>query len=184
MARGISYAFESELANGSYTYAIGLDIEFDNGNQRITNHMKNVGEGGNVYYSLGSLLSVSSLNENTDLGISGLTVTLSGADTAIVSSMQTTEIQGAPVNAKLFILGNQSTILYSHLYFKGVIDNMTYTQNGGSVTISLNCENFLVRFADRVNRRYTNADQKIQYPSDKGLEFVEDISEKVVIWGR
>lgn len=184
MARGISYAFESELANGSYTYAIGVDIGFDNGILRMTNHMKNVSDDGNTYYSAGTILSVGSVNENTDLGISGLTVTLSGADPVIISRMQETEIQGAPVNAKLFILGNQSTVLYSHLYFKGVIDNMTYTQNGNSVTITLNCENFLVRFADRVNRRYTHSDQKIQYPSDKGLEFVEDISEKVVIWGR
>jgi len=184
MARGISYAFELALGSGAYRYAIGLDIEFDNGTLRLTNHMKDIGYDGNTFNSVGTILSVSSVNENTDLGISGLTASLSGLDSVIVSRMQGTEIQGAPVNARLFILSQQSNVIHSHLYFKGVIDNMTYTQGKDSVTITLNCENFLVRFGDRVNRRYTAADQKIQYPNDKGLEFVEDIAEKVVIWGR
>ena len=33
-------------------------------------------------------------------------------------------------------------------------------------------------------RRYTSEDQKIDYPNDKGLEFVAEIAEKEIVWGR
>ena len=33
-------------------------------------------------------------------------------------------------------------------------------------------------------RRYTAEDQKIDYPNDKGLEFVAEMAEKEIVWGR
>jgi len=32
-------------------------------------------------------------------------------------------------------------------------------------------------------RRYTPEDQKINFPNDKGLDFVSDLTDKVVQWG-
>ena len=33
-------------------------------------------------------------------------------------------------------------------------------------------------------RRYTSEDQKIDYPDDKGLDFIADLQDKAVVWGR
>ena len=186
MARGINSAFQGQLDSGKYTYAIGVFMEFDNGRVRVTNYHKNLPHPTPgmlaVYTSAGQLLRVSSVDENTDLGISGLTVTLSGLDPTIISKMRDTDIQGVPVEAYLFII-DSGQIVYEHLYFKGVIDNMTYTQSRETATITLNCENFLVRFGDKLNRKYTVQDQKIYHPNDDGLDFVEDIAEQQIVWG-
>lgn len=183
MARGINSAFQGQLDSGTYSYAIGVSMEFDNGTVRTTNYRANLDYNQNTYYSSGRLLSVSSINENTDLGISGLTVTLSGLESFIISKMRDTDIQGVPVDAYLFIVDDEQ-IVYDHLYFKGVIDNMTYTQSRDSATIAMKCENFLVRFGDKLNRKYTVEDQKTYYPNDDGLGFVEDIAEQEIVWGR
>lgn len=183
MARGINSAFQGQLDSGTYSYAVGVDMAFTNGVSRITNYSRTLLFQNANYISAGTLLSVGSVNENTDLGISGLSITLSGLDTIIVSQMRDTEIQGVDVNAYLLIIDSSAQVVDSHLYFKGVIDNMTYTQNRETVTITLNCENFLVRFGDKLNRRYTVEDQKTYYPSDDGLNFVEDIAEQEITWG-
>ena len=63
------------------------------------------------------------------------------------------------------------------------MDTMTITDNGDSATINVSVENRLIEFQRNRVRRYTAEDQKIDYPTDKGLEFVAEISEKEIVWG-
>jgi len=64
------------------------------------------------------------------------------------------------------------------------MDVMTISDSGDSSTISISVENKLIAFERSSVRRYTNEDQKIDHPSDKGFEFVTKIQEKEIIWGR
>jgi hypothetical protein len=54
---------------------------------------------------------------------------------------------------------------------------------GEQISVSVNLES---RFAawDKPNvRRYNNADQQSRYPGDKGLEFVEQTTDRQINWG-
>jgi len=35
-----------------------------------------------------------------------------------------------------------------------------------------------------VDRRYTNEDQQLDYPGDRGMEFVSSIQDVTIYWGR
>jgi hypothetical protein len=61
---------------------------------------------------------------------------------------------------------------------------MRISDGAETATISVSVENRLIEFQRNRVRRYTAEDQKIDYPSDKGLEFVAEISEKEIVWGR
>ena len=63
------------------------------------------------------------------------------------------------------------------------MDVMTITEAGDSSTISIACENKLIALERSKERRYTPEDQKIDFPNDKGFEFVADTSKQEIIWG-
>ena len=49
--------------------------------------------------------------------------------------------------------------------------------------MSVTAESRLIDLDVTRERRYTDADQKIDFPDDKGLEFIADIQDKEIIWG-
>jgi len=70
-----------------------------------------------------------------------------------------------------------------HTVFKGLMDKMDISDNGTTCTVQLKCENFLVRLLEQKVRRYTAEDQKLDFPNDKGLDFVVSIQDKEIAWG-
>ena len=64
------------------------------------------------------------------------------------------------------------------------MDTMVLNDGGETATIQVTVENRLIEFERTRIRRYTAEDQKIDYPNDKGLEFVAEMAEKEIVWGR
>jgi len=61
---------------------------------------------------------------------------------------------------------------------------MVISDSGQSAEIAISVENRLIEFERTRVRRNTAEDQKIDYPNDKGFEFVTEIQEKDIVWGR
>jgi hypothetical protein len=68
--------------------------------------------------------------------------------------------------------------------FSGFMDTMVINDGGETATIQVTVENRLIEFERTRVRRYTAEDQKIDFPTDKGLEFVAEMEEKEIVWGR
>jgi hypothetical protein len=64
------------------------------------------------------------------------------------------------------------------------MDQPTIDVDGTTATIAINCESRLLDMNVAVDRRYTNEDQQLDHPGDRGLEFVNSIQEVVIYWGR
>ena len=143
--------------------------------------------GGVSYAGAGTLLSISSSKENTDLGTSGLTLSLSGCAPYIVERMRDTDFQGNPVEIYLALAqesGYVSSSTRATPFFKGFMDNATYVQNGDTITITLSVENHLARLSRTNLRLYTQEDQQLNHgQSDIGLNYVESIAEQKLVWG-
>jgi len=190
MSRGIHTDFETDIDNGKYQFCMAVQILGIDGtdNLLLSNGIKEYTSASDpgVYTPAGSLLSISSVNENSDLGTSGITIQLSGCDNSLVTIARDAEFQGAEVRVYIFQLDeNLDRIDPSIRYFTGILDNMVYRQTGNEIIIEVTCENFLVRLDDRNIRRYTQEDQQdVHGVSDFGLMFVEDIAEQKLIWGQ
>jgi hypothetical protein len=64
------------------------------------------------------------------------------------------------------------------------MDQPTLDVTGVAASIAINCENRLVEMNVAVDRRYTDEDQQLDYPGDRGFEFVNGIQEAQIYWGR
>ena len=68
--------------------------------------------------------------------------------------------------------------------FDGIMDTMTIKDTGKNATVGVTAESALIALQNPKERRYTDEDQKINHPSDNGFEFVPDIQDLVIVWGR
>lgn len=162
-----------------------IDMEFTSGDVYFWSGVGNLTFNSNSYIGAGDLLSIGSVSETAELQANGATVTLTGIKQSLVTIARDEPYQGRPLTIRLGALDDSGDLIASPvIIFSGFMDVMTISDSGDSSTISISVENKLIAFERSSVRRYTNEDQKIDNPSDKGFEFVTKIQEKEIIWGR
>ena len=140
--------------------------------------------GGKTYVGAGNLLRISSIQENVELRANGAQVTLSGVSTPLLEKARDEDYQGRELIIKLGAMDeNNDVIADPVIVFSGFMDTMTITDGGDTATINVSIENRLIEFERTRVRRYTDNDQRIEYPDDDGLEYVAEIQEKNIVWG-
>ena len=68
--------------------------------------------------------------------------------------------------------------------FDGFMDTMTLSDDGNEAAVGVSAESKFIGLELNNVRRYTEEDQKIDFPLDQGLDFVSTIQDQLVIWGR
>lgn len=139
-----------------------------------------------VYSGVGDMLAVSEITENSDLGARGVTLTLvSTADNEFLTTFRDREYQGKPVEVFIGFLNpdNGQTRGLMNM-FSGFADQMIFSQQPNQILLTLTAESRLIRLSKSANRYLTKEDQEMEFPDDRGLDFVYDLKEKKVLWGR
>ena len=137
------------------------------------------------YVGAGNLLSVSDVSESTEVRANGVRLSLSGVSSALITKARDEDYQGRELKILLGAMdASNSVIADPVVMFSGFMDTMTINDAGETAVISVTAENRLIEFEKTRVRRYTAEDQKIDYPNDKGLEFVAEMAEKEIVWGR
>lgn len=158
---------------------------FDATDLNLWTGVGNLAYGGNTYTGLGDLLSISNITETSDIQATGITVSLGGIKESFLAITQSQEYQGRPLTVSLGAFdGSGGLIVDPVIVFSGFMDTMIIAENAQYSTISVSVENKLISFERSKVRRYTAEDQKIDYPTDKGFEFVTAIAQKEIMWGR
>ena len=140
---------------------------------------------GKNYLGVGNLLSISAVDESTDLTATGASIVLSGIQSPLLAIARDEDYQGRPITIYLGALDDTGDLIASPtVLFSGFMDVMTIAEAGETSTISVTAENKLIAFDRSYVRRYTAEDQKIDYPNDMGFEFVAKIADQEIIWGR
>jgi hypothetical protein len=92
---------------------------------------------------------------------------------------------GLPVKVHLGLFDDSGALIPDPIVsWAGRMDQPTVEVGGETLTISINCENRLLDMNVAVDRRYTNEDQRLDHPEDRGLEFVTSIQEVMIYWGK
>ena len=68
--------------------------------------------------------------------------------------------------------------------FKGKMDVLNIQEGHDTTVITLKLESRLVTFEKPANRMYTLEDQQVDFSSDIGFEFIPDLQDKEIIWGK
>src|SRR5574343_1424825 len=125
------------------------------------------------YLGLGTLGTISPVQETTDLAARGITMQLSGVPTALVYEALTEDYQGRACSIMFGALSPTAGLISSPVtVFSGRMDVMQISDDGQSSLITMTAENRLVDFKRVREVRYTDEEQKTLFPGDKGLEFV------------
>lgn len=180
MSRSIPAAILTALAQETVEPFYAVEMNFDAGAVRLWTGYGDRTIDGQTYTGSGNLLGITGIEEAADLSAKGITLSLSGIDTSIVSLALQEPYQGRTARVLFGVAGVNDHVEV----FSGLMDVMTIQEDGSTATIELTVESKLVTLQRPNVRRYTSESHKLRYPSDTFFDFVEQLQDKEVAWGR
>lgn len=179
MSRSIPAALLTALNQPSIQPYHAVELTFDSGTIRLwTGYGERIIEG-NTYYGAANLLAISGIEEVGDLSAKGISITLTGIDSTIVSLALQEPYQGRPCRV-LFGEMSVSTVVE---VFAGLMDVMTHERGPETVTLSLTVESKLVTLQRANVRRYTQENHIARNPGDNFFSAVASLQDKEIQWG-
>lgn len=185
MSRSLPAALSSELNATELKPFYAIELGFDSDTIRFWTGYGNITANSEEWIGSGTVLSISTSTETSDLAANGINITLSGLDTSLVALALLENYRGRP--AKLYIGALDSTNQpVSDLYqvFAGRMDILTIQEDGSTATISITIENVLIDLERPRSRKYTNEEQLARYSGDNSLENVAKLADKQISWGK
>jgi hypothetical protein len=189
MSRDITTAFNDALTNRVVKPLLAVKLDFSDGILRMWNGYGDltmtVDGSSQTFTGGGDLMGVSQIEETSMLQMSGVTLTLSGIKSSLIAtalSANYTNRDGAIYLGLINTAGN--IVSDSYTLFKGKMDVLNISEGEETTMIQLKLENRLITFEKPANRMYTLEDQKVDYPNDLGFEFIPDLQDKEIIWGK
>jgi len=186
-------------------FAVELMFDGDNVLRMWTGQGTLVLTDGTEWAGAGTLLNISTVEETSELAVKGATITLTGIPSEVISLALSQPYQGRVCNIYFgtFTTGNilqensdyillqdgsrievQSTSKGFNSIFSGYMDQMNIAESADTSTIELSVENKLIDLERARVARFTSGYQKSIYPDDLGLDFVEDLQDRNISWGR
>jgi len=182
--RDLTSAMQTEVGKTEVAPFLLFEGEFISGSVRAWSGYGNMTWRGVSWDGTGTLLSISSVSETNETAAQGITVTLNGLPSELISLVLSEVKQGASGKVYLGLLDGQQVINDPILLFSGKLDIPGVFDEGETAEVSITYESRLIDLErSRVNR-YTPEDQKRLFPGDLGLDYVPAIQDKKVVWGR
>jgi hypothetical protein len=185
MARDLTADFKVEIEGRLVRPIIFVFLDFVADPVYIWSGVGTVSWNGHTWLGVGNLGGVSAVQETADTIAQNITLSLSGIPTEYLSDVIEAVQQNTDVQVWFgFLADDNSIVADPYQVFWGHIDVPTVTEGADTSTVSITCENPLIDLQRSANRRYTPDDQKIDYPTDKGFEYVASIQEWDGTWGK
>lgn len=181
MSRSLTTQLNTDVAADHIAPFLAFDFEFDSGTIYLWNGVGEKTIDGKLYIGAGALLSVSEIEETSQLDARGVTLVLTSLDFSLLSIALAEPYQGRPAKVYLGVATDYSEMTE---IFSGYMDKMDIDEGLESCAIRMSIENKLIELERIRSHRYTSAYQKDEYPGDKAFDFVEDLLDKKLPWGR
>ena len=189
MARDITSDFNTAIKDTVVQPIFAIELEFSDGTLRFWSGYGDItmtaGGSSKTFTGTGDLLTISPIGESSTLQMQGITVALTGIKSSLVSTALTAQYTNR--NGTLYMgLYNSSGAVIDDVYtlFKGKMDVLNINEGAETSTITLKIESRLVSFELPLNRMYTLEDQQVDYSTDLGFEFISNLQDKEIIWGK
>ena len=184
MTRSLTTGMINKLTQGEVELFHALELQFSTpiylwtgvGDKSLTPQNGSA----NTYIGVGNLLEIGEPTEVLDLSAQGLSITLNGLDSSILSAALSENYQGSEAKLYLGMIG----VSEMAEVFSGYMDVMTIKEAASSVTVSITVESRLIDLErPRVARFTKSSHQSISGNSgDTFFDFITDISDKRVEW--
>jgi hypothetical protein len=183
--RDISASNQTASSASTIIPVLFVKLAFDSGDVFAHSTLGSITWGGDTYLGVGLLGNISGVEEDSTLSRSSVTLSLTAIPLEMTSVLLNEQYQGRRATISLGYLNETTRVLVADPFviFKGRMDTPNISQ-GQTYTIELNVESRFAAWDRALTRRYNNSDQQSRYSGDKGLEFVEQSTEKQIVWGQ
>lgn len=185
MARSIPASILAALSAGSIQPFYAIEMNFDTSPLRLWTGYGDRTIDGQTYLGAGTLLTISGLEEVSDMSAKSITIELSAVDATIISLALTEPYQRRECRV-LFGLTDVTGSTNFIEVFSGQMNVMTITEDGQQGVISLVVDSKLVELERTKPRRYTQETMQGEngYNGDTFFSYVTDLQDKDIPWGR
>ena len=184
MTRSLGSNFDTALTADVVRPFFAIDLDFDDGNLRVWTGYGDLTIGGETYLGGGDIMSISELEETGEIRANGVSIGFTALPSSIISSALNQNYQGRTMTLYFGTLDASGSIIDTpYIAFRGQMDVMNISESGDSAQITINGESRLIDLDVPRVRRYTSEDQKIDFPTDRGLEYIADLQDKEIVWG-
>jgi hypothetical protein len=136
---------------------------------------------GNTYTGAGGLLSISAISETSDISAQGATLSLSGIPSTLLSLALQVPYTGRLCKVKF---GLMASPVVTTTLFIGYMDQMNIVDGAETANITIMVESKLIDLERPRTHRYTSESQKSRFAGDLAFDFVSDLQDKPLSWGR
>lgn len=182
--RDLTSAFAAAIAAGTVRPAILFEGEFTNPDTLAVETLRFwTGIGTlpwNTYDWIGAghQLAFSQIEEAGEIKAVGFSVSLSGQPIANMAVAEEGHRSGQPGKLWLALFdANMALIADPYQLRRGLLDQMPVTDGGETCTIAVQYEDRLAALEVPNERRWTPEDQKLDYSSDLGFDFVQSLQD-------
>jgi hypothetical protein len=150
---------------------------------RIWSGLGEVNWNGKAWDGFGLLMAISNIDEDNEISAKGITITLTGLPSEIISLALQDCRQGSAGSVYLGFISDNQIITDPVLVFQGRLDVVEINEGNDTSSISLNYESRLIDLYRSKVSRFTDEDQKREFPGDLGCAFVVSLQDKNIRWG-
>ena len=184
MARDLGAALISEVQAGTVRPVVLFEGVFATGTLNAWTGVGTLSWDSKSWVGTGAFGSVSPIEETDQIRASGIQVALNGITAANVSLALQSCRQGAAGKVWLALLDSAGAVVGTpYLAFSGRLDVPVIDEAGDTATISISYESRLADLERPRIRRYTDEDQRAEYPNDTALRYIAGLQDKQIAWG-
>lgn len=184
MSRTLTTAVDAALGADNVPALILVYMDFPDGALRCCNAGYTFSWDGSEWLGLGHLGQIDIIEEGAELQMYGVSMILSGIPTENIQRALGQHYQGRDCKVWMAPLDSDYQILVDPvLVFSGRMDTMDIAM-ADTANIRMTGESRLTDWERPRVRRFNDEDQKAEYPTDRGFEFVAAMVEKNLLWGR
>jgi hypothetical protein len=185
MSRDLSSGVISEITSSSLAPFLLFEGVFASGTLRLWSGIGDLSWNSYTWTGVGSLASISSVTESAETSAQGITVSLSGIPSNLVSLFLGDVRQGSAGKVYLGFLDSSNDVIDSpYMLFEGRLDVPAMEESAETAVISITYESRLIDLERPRESRYTDEDQQREFSGDLGFEFVPSLQDIVINWGR
>ena len=183
--QGLDASIVNRLGADEQAIFFAIKAEFDTDDILVWSGTDDIVINSETYLGAGSLLSVSSTEENSELKSNGMAVSLSGMDSTIVNYALTENYQNRPITLFMgYVMGGTNEVAGTLTAFKGRMTSLIINDSPEGSRVTIDSENRLVDLDRPSNLRYTKESQNFLHSGDTSLNRVASLQDKIILWGK
>lgn len=183
MSRGLTVAAQAAVSAETAVRSIAVALDFPSGVARWNSSPMDITIGGETFFGVGALGTISAAEEGIELRSYGMSVGITGIPRDAVALALGQAYQGRAGTVWEVILDRDTwrPVADPIVIFRGRMDQMDITL-GKMAEVSVKLENRLTDWERPKIVRYTDADQRKRDPNDGSFRFLPATTEKEIIW--